>query len=89
MKDASGHYTSGFFSGNKFWIGAIDQCREMQNEFTFNSPFDNQNQTTMNVNNLLPFAVDVFSVNLEIHLFEFELINHVCISHQIFHFYLY
>ncbi|KAK0083723.1 hypothetical protein PV325_008321 [Microctonus aethiopoides] len=76
MNDASGHYTSGFFSGNKFWIGAIDQCREMQNEFTFNSPFDNQNQTTVNVNNLLPFAIDVFSVNLEIHLFEFELINH-------------
>lgn len=48
MDDASGHYTSGFFYGNNYWLGSLALCESIYHE-----EYDEERKTT---NSGLPFA---------------------------------
>ncbi|XP_037943921.1 uncharacterized protein LOC119676734, partial [Teleopsis dalmanni] len=53
MDDASGHYTSGFFYGNNYWMGSLSLCKSIHHENTENISNDATNATK---NSGLPFA---------------------------------
>jgi len=58
--DADGKRTWGIFSGSRYWIGDIDQCRKMENGFVVwqkNKKFQQDEE-------LPPFRVSVNSINL-------------------------
>ncbi|XP_076183081.1 nose resistant to fluoxetine protein 6-like [Ptiloglossa arizonensis] len=57
--DASGKYTWGLFSGNVFWLGFVDQCREMENQFVKWQ----KNRKTQRERDLPPFLVSMTSVS--------------------------
>lgn len=64
--DADGKYVWGVFAGNKYWIGAADQCRKMENEFIEWQ----QNKRLQQNNELPPFRVSVNSINLILEILE-------------------
>ncbi|XP_037932591.1 nose resistant to fluoxetine protein 6-like [Teleopsis dalmanni] len=53
VDDASGHYTSGFFYGNNYWMGSLSLCKSIHHENTENISNDATNATK---NSGLPFA---------------------------------
>ncbi|EDW86385.1 uncharacterized protein Dwil_GK17715 [Drosophila willistoni] len=55
MDDASGHYTSGFFYGNNYWMGSLALCDAIDDAIDSDSSKDTSN-TKSNNNNGLPFA---------------------------------
>ncbi|XP_011269783.2 uncharacterized protein LOC105259497 [Camponotus floridanus] len=60
MMDADGKYIWGIFSGNKYWVGAADQCRKMEKEF-----IEWQQDKKLHQNKELPpFRVSMNSINL-------------------------
>ena len=62
--DASGQHTWGLFSGNRYWLGAPDQCREMERDFT---QWKTKGNISLNKERP-PFAVSVDSVSLTLEI---------------------
>lgn len=58
--DADGKYTWGVFSGNKYWVGAVHQCRKMENEFVKWQ----QDKKLQRDKELPPFRVSMNSIKL-------------------------
>ncbi|KAM8719653.1 hypothetical protein ACLKA7_005821 [Drosophila subpalustris] len=62
MDDASGHYTSGFFYGNNYWMGSLALCDAIYDGAITNNNNNNSNSNNNNSNkdnnkdNGLPFA---------------------------------
>ncbi|KAH8265136.1 hypothetical protein KR044_001562 [Drosophila immigrans] len=46
MDDASGHYTSGFFYGNNYWMGSLALCEAIHEGATSGNSNANSNNTT-------------------------------------------
>ncbi|XP_025264388.1 O-acyltransferase like protein-like [Camponotus floridanus] len=64
MMDADGKYIWGIFSGNKYWVGAADQCRKMEKEF-----IEWQQDKKLHRNKELPpFRVSMNSINLTLEI---------------------
>ncbi|XP_055846411.1 nose resistant to fluoxetine protein 6 [Episyrphus balteatus] len=53
MNDASGHYTSGFFYGNNYWMGSMSLCESIYNPENENFRLNNEKGSK---NSGLPFA---------------------------------
>lgn len=51
VDDASGHYTSGFFYGNNYWLGSLSLCESIYHE----DDHDSSNSKSVK-NSGLPFA---------------------------------
>ncbi|XP_026669929.1 nose resistant to fluoxetine protein 6 isoform X2 [Ceratina calcarata] len=66
MTDATGRYTWGLSSGNVFWVGAVDQCRDMEEQF-----IEWQKTKSKREENTPPFPVGMSSatVNLNVRRF--------------------
>ncbi|XP_078045042.1 O-acyltransferase like protein-like [Augochlora pura] len=62
MVDASGKYTWGLFSGNVFWLGSSDQCREIADEFLG----EQENGGGYRKGNVPPFLVGITSVSFHL-----------------------
>ncbi|XP_033327929.2 nose resistant to fluoxetine protein 6 isoform X2 [Megalopta genalis] len=62
MVDASGKYTWGLFSGNVFWLGSSDQCREIAVEFLKGQ----ENGGGHRKGNAPPFLVSITSVSFHL-----------------------
>jgi len=62
--DADGKYIWGIFSGNKYWVGAADQCRKMEKEFI---EWEQDKKLQRN-KELPPFRVSVNSINLNLEI---------------------
>jgi len=58
--DADGKRTWGTFSGSRYWIGDVDQCRKMENEFVKWQKDKRLQQGEKSP----PFRVSVNSINL-------------------------
>lgn len=64
--DADGRRTWGTFSGNRYWVGDVDQCREMEKGFTE----WRKNDGLRRGEELPPFHVSVNSVNFALDIFK-------------------
>ncbi|XP_051158664.1 nose resistant to fluoxetine protein 6-like [Leptopilina boulardi] len=64
MVDASGRHNSGIFSGNRYWLGAPEQCREMENNFLKWKKEGSISEKLV----LPPFAISVFSISLTLEI---------------------
>lgn len=51
MDDASGHYTSGFFYGNNYWMGSLSLCTSI-----YKTENDDGKVRDIKQNNGLPFS---------------------------------
>lgn len=96
VMDASGRYTWGLFSGNRYWIGAMDQCKEMENNYInylLHTTDNNNNDKEIikkNYSSIPPFHVSVNSVNLQIFMmldesnpvsdYDYYIINYIIIN---------
>ncbi|KAG7202489.1 hypothetical protein KM043_017059 [Ampulex compressa] len=69
MADASGKYSGGLFTNNKFWIGALDQCRLMDKGFT---EWQRNKEFPRDIN-LPPFGVSVYGLNITIEILQPEI----------------
>lgn len=38
VDDASGHYTTGLFYGNNYWIGSLSLCKSIYKDTTSDAP---------------------------------------------------
>ena len=77
MIDASGKHTWGLFSGNRYWLGAPDQCREMENDFA-----DSKKEGSILHNmEIPPFTVNVDAISLTLKILK-PGIKGVCFIHQ-------
>ncbi|KAH8362612.1 hypothetical protein KR200_004499 [Drosophila serrata] len=56
MDDASGHYTSGFFYGNNYWMGSLALCDAIDDGLTPAPGKDGNNATDSTAPSGLPFA---------------------------------
>ncbi|KAH8244729.1 hypothetical protein KR038_001996 [Drosophila bunnanda] len=56
MDDASGHYTSGFFYGNNYWMGSLALCDAIDDGLTPAPGKDGNNATDSAAPSGLPFA---------------------------------
>ncbi|XP_043276654.1 nose resistant to fluoxetine protein 6-like isoform X2 [Venturia canescens] len=63
MLDASGRHNWGLFSGSKYWIGASDQCRQMDHDFTEIVKINRTGESHVKPD-IPPFRVSVNSVKL-------------------------
>lgn len=72
--DADGKYMWGIFSGNKYWVGAADQCRKMENKFIEWQ----QDKKLQRSNELPPFRVSVNSINLTLEILKPGLNEVIC-----------
>lgn len=54
MDDASGHYTTGYFWGNNYWMGSMTLCRNIykDDDDFVRKPSKNAGLTTMNGNSI-------------------------------------
>ena len=75
MIDATGRYTWGLLSGNVYWLGAVDQCREMEMKFIELQ----KSKTIERESNLPPFLVSMSSVTFNLHVPSSKL-NEVCLN---------
>ena len=68
--DASGRHTWGLFSGSRYWIGASDQCRQMERDFIeiSNSMKSNKSERKESSGNIPPFRVSVNAVRLKLNI---------------------
>lgn len=69
MVDATGRYTSGLFSGNVFWLGDVDQCREMRIKFIHRLNDDKSE----NREDIPPFLVSISSITLNLTIYQTNL----------------
>jgi hypothetical protein len=67
--DADGKRTWGTFSGNRYWIGDINQCRKMENEFVEWQ----KGKRLQQGEKIPPFRVSVNSINLVLEILKPEL----------------
>ncbi|XP_034948319.1 nose resistant to fluoxetine protein 6-like isoform X2 [Chelonus insularis] len=65
LLDANGKYSGGLLSGNRFWLGAVSQCRELDNEFIQYRLFNASNRGKVDLDGIPPFPVAVNSVNVQ------------------------
>ncbi|XP_034490269.1 uncharacterized protein LOC117793926 [Drosophila innubila] len=56
MDDASGHYTSGFFYGNNYWMGSLALCDAIYEGAIDNNNSNNNSNKDSGKDNGLPFA---------------------------------
>ncbi|XP_017764757.1 PREDICTED: nose resistant to fluoxetine protein 6-like [Eufriesea mexicana] len=69
MVDATGRYTSGLFSGNVFWLGNVDQCREMRIKFIDRHSDDKSEHQE----DIPPFLVSMSSITLNLSIYQTNL----------------
>ncbi|XP_031849553.1 nose resistant to fluoxetine protein 6-like [Nomia melanderi] len=69
LVDATGRHSWGLFSENIFWLGSLDQCREMRTEFLDRQKSDVEN----NNKDVPPFLVNVASVTFTLNPLHAEL----------------
>ncbi|XP_043476804.1 nose resistant to fluoxetine protein 6-like isoform X1 [Leptopilina heterotoma] len=74
--DASGRYTSGLFSANRYWLGAPEQCREMENNFL---KWKNEGNISKN-SEFIPFGVSVYSIDITINIFKPEINQNITLG---------
>lgn len=67
MYDADGRHRSGLFTGNRYWIGAAEQCREIKKDFMKNLSTNNNTIQSK----IPPFQVTVNSANIKFQILDF------------------
>lgn len=65
--DASGRHNWGLLSGSKYWIGASDQCRQLDNDFIDLMKKNRSHNARLDIP---PYRVSVNSVRLVLDIFQ-------------------
>ena len=68
MQDADGKPTWGLYSGNTFWTGVPDQCRDLSNSYVYQEQNANKSE-----NKIPPFETAVYSIKLKLQFLEPEI----------------
>lgn len=62
VDDASGHYTTGLFYGNNYWIGSLSLCKSIYKETTLNAPNVGMYNKHCNFHSFLNWLLFAFTV---------------------------